>query len=244
MNLSYQLYSSRNWPLADTLKMLSDIGYTEVEAFGGLFEDVAGLKAATAQNGLAITSCHMDIDALENDTAGCIALGKELGVKRIYGPYLAEDKRPKDRAEWEAFAKRLAAVKPAIEDAGFVFGWHNHDFEFIDLGDGTTAMDVLAEAGIPFELDLGWVHVAGFDVIDTIKKYAPLIRTAHIKDRAPDGEKTNEDGWADAGAGVLDWAAITAELGNAGVTHFVIEHDNPSDHDRFARASFNHITSL
>lgn len=244
MNLSYQLYSSRNWPLPDTLKMLSDIGYTEVEAYAGLFEDVAGLKAVTAANGLSITSCHMDLVTLETDIDSCIALGKDLGVKRIYGPYLTEDKRPTDRSGWEKLAARLAAVKPKIEAAGFVFGWHNHDFEFVDLGDGTTPMDVLADAGIPFELDLGWVHVAGFDIIETIKKYGPLIRTAHIKDRAPDGEKSDEDGWADAGAGVLDWSAIDAELKKAGVTHYVIEHDNPSDHERFARASFDHITSL
>ncbi len=244
MTLSYQLYSSRNWPLADTLKMLSDIGYTEVEAYGGLLEDVEGLKAAVAANGLTVSSCHMDVDTLENDVERCIAVGNALGVKRIYGPYLAEDKRPTNRSEWEQFAARLAAVKSAIEGAGFVFGWHNHEFEFADLGDGTTPMDVLAEAGVPFELDLGWVHVAGFDVVDTIRKYAPLIRTAHIKDRAPDGEKTDEDGWADAGSGVLDWSAILPALKEAGVTHFVIEHDNPSDHARFARASFDHITGL
>jgi len=244
MNLSYQLYSSRNWPLADTLKMVADIGYTEVEAFAGLFEDVDGLKAAVAENGLSISSCHMDISNLEGDVEACIALGKDVGTKRIYGPYLNEDIRPKTKAEWQAFAQRLAAVKPAIEGAGFVFGWHNHDFEFVDLGDGVTPMDILADAGIPFELDLGWVHVAGFDVVETIRKYAPLIRTAHIKDRAPDGEKTDEDGWADAGAGVLDWTTIMAALKDAGVTHCVIEHDNPNDHERFARASFEHITSL
>ena len=244
MNLSYQLYSSRNWPLVDTLKMLSDIGYTEVETYGGLYEDVAGLKAATMQNGLAITSCHMDIEALEDNISDCIALGKELGVKRIYGPYLSEDKRPTDLAGWHAFAKRLAAVKPKIEEAGFVFGWHNHDFELFDLGNGTIALDVLAKAGIPFELDLGWVHVSGLDVIETIQKYGPLIQTVHIKDRAADGEKINEDGWADVGAGVLNWASILDALKNAGVSHFVIEHDNPSDHERFARTSFEHIKSL
>jgi len=244
MNLSYQLYSSRNWPLPDTLKMLSGIGYTEVEAFGGLFDDVAGLKAACTENGLTISSCHMDLEKLETDIVGCIALGKDLGVKRIYGPYLDEEKRPTDRAGWKKLADRLADVKPIIETAGFVFGWHNHDFEFVDLGDGTTPMDILAQAQIPFELDLGWVHVAGFDVIETIRKYGPLIRTAHIKDRAADGKNSDEDGWADVGTGVLDWAPIMAALKDAGVDHYVIEHDNPSDHERFARVSFDHITSL
>ena len=41
-DLSYQLYSSRNFPpLADTLSMLSDLGYSQVEGYGGLYDDLA-----------------------------------------------------------------------------------------------------------------------------------------------------------------------------------------------------------
>lgn len=244
MTLSYQLYSSRNWPLDETLKMLAETGYTQVEAYGGVLSDVPAFKAAAAENGLAISSVHISVDDLEGDVAAAVALAKDLGAARVYGPYLTEENRPTDRAGWAAFAERLAAIKTSVEAEGLVFGWHNHDFEFVDLGGGETPMDVLAEAGIPFELDLGWVHVAGFNVVSTIRKFAPLIRTAHIKDRAPEGENGDEDGWADVGAGVLDWKSIRTALDEAGVTHFVIEHDNPSDHTRFAQASFKHFTSL
>ena len=244
MKLSYQLYSSRNWPLADTLKMLADTGYSEVEAYGGVLDDVAGFKAAAAENGLAITSVHMAVADLEADIAGCIALAKDLGVTRIYAPYLQEEERPTDLAGWTDFAGRLAVIRSAVEAAGFTFGWHNHEFELVDLGGGRTPLDVIADAGIQMELDLGWVHFAGHDVTETIGKYAALIKTAHIKDRAPEGENTDQDGWADVGAGVIDWAAVFAALNEAGVDHFVVEHDNPSDHVRFARASYEHLTSL
>ena len=37
---SYQLYSSRNFgPLPDTLKMVADLGYTQVEGYGALLGD-------------------------------------------------------------------------------------------------------------------------------------------------------------------------------------------------------------
>lgn len=244
MELSYQLYSSRNWPLENTMQMLSDAGYREVEGVLGLMEDVGAFKALADKHGLAVTSTHMALEALEEDIVGCVAAGKDLGTKRIYAPYLTEDKRPKDRAGWDALATRLAKVQSQIETAGFIFGWHNHDFELVDLGGGHTPLDCLAAAGVPFELDLGWVHFAGHDVVATIEKYGHLITTAHIKDRAPAGENADEDGWADVGAGVMDWASIHAALKTAGVTHYVIEHDNPSDHARFARASFDHMTSL
>ena len=46
-DLSYQLYSSRNFPpLADTLSMLADLGYAQVEGYGGLYEDLDGLASA------------------------------------------------------------------------------------------------------------------------------------------------------------------------------------------------------
>ncbi len=244
MKLSYQLYSSRNWPLADTLKMLADTGYSEVEAYGGVLDDVAGFKSLAKENGLAITSVHMAVADLETDIVGCIALAKDLGVTRVYAPYLQEEERPTDLQGWTDFAARLAAIRPSVEAAGFTFGWHNHDFELVDLGGGRTPLDVIADAGIQMELDLGWVHFAGHDVIETIGKYAPLIKTAHIKDRAPEGENTDQDGWADVGAGVMDWAAIFAALKDAGVDHFVVEHDNPSDHVRFAQASYAHLNSL
>jgi sugar phosphate isomerase/epimerase len=35
----------------------------------------------------------------------------------------------------------------------------------------------------------------------------------------------------------MDWPAIRAELQAQGVDHWVVEHDNPKDHARFARRS-------
>ena len=53
---SYQLYSSRNFPpLADTLTMLADLGYAEVEGYGALYADpalVSELKTHLGASGL------------------------------------------------------------------------------------------------------------------------------------------------------------------------------------------------
>ena len=39
--LSFQLYCARKFPpLADTLRLLSSIGYKEVEGYGGVYDDV------------------------------------------------------------------------------------------------------------------------------------------------------------------------------------------------------------
>ena len=245
MSISYQLYCSRNFPpLADTLAMLSKAGYAEVEGYGGLYSDVAALKAALDANGLAMTTGHFGMDMVENDPSGTIATAKELGIRNVFVPYVMPADRPSDAAGWAAFAARLAQMGQPIKAAGLGFGWHNHDFELLDLGGGETPLDLIAAAGVDLELDLGWVRVAGHDPVAWIGKYAGQISAVHMKDIAPEGQATDEDGWADVGHGIMDWTAIKGALDAAGITHMVAEHDNPKDHTRFATRSLATLKGL
>ncbi|MFQ1702288.1 sugar phosphate isomerase/epimerase family protein [Loktanella agnita] len=239
-HISYQLYCSRNFPpLNDTLKMLADAGYNEVEGFGGLLDDPDSLKSGLAENGLRITSCHMGFDMVEGDPSQAIALAKSMNIPKVFVPFIASDARPTDSAGWSAFGQRLAAAAKPLQDAGLIVGWHNHAFEFDPTPENDLPLDLIAAASddLKLELDLGWVRVAGHDPVDWINKYAGRISAVHIKDIAPDGECTNEDGWADVGHGIMDWAAIHAALQGHGIDHYVVEHDNPSDHTRFATRS-------
>lgn len=235
--IAYQLYCSRNFPpLTDTLAMLAGVGFTAVEGYGGLYEDLDGLKAALDANGLTMPSGHYGIDLVENDPARAIHIAKTLGTQKVIVPYLQPADRPVDKAGWAAFAQRLARIGQPIRDAGLIFGWHNHEFELVDLGGGETPMDLIAAAGVDIELDLGWVFVAGQDPVTQLRKYGSQVKAVHIKDRAETGTLA-EDGWADVGHGVIDWAPIKAALDEIGVDHFVLEHDNPADHTRFAANS-------
>jgi sugar phosphate isomerase/epimerase len=245
MSISYQLYCSRNFPpLTDTLAMLAKAGYTEVEGYGGLYADPAALAAQLNSAGLAMTSGHFGIDMVEGDPAKTIATARTLGMKMVFVPHIVADQRPTDAAGWAAFGARLAKMGKPITDAGFEFGWHNHDFELLDLGGGETPLDHIANAGIKLELDLGWVRVAGHDPVAWIGKYASQISAVHMKDIAPDGQNSDEDGWADVGHGIMDWAAIKTALDAAGITHMVAEHDNPKDHTRFATRSLATLKAL
>lgn len=59
-----------------------------------------------------------------------------------------------------------------------------------------------------------------------------------MKDIAPEGECEDEDGWADVGTGTMDWKAIMdAVRTRTNTRFFVMEHDKPNDHERFARRS-------
>ena len=77
----------------------------------------------------------------------------------------------------------------------------------------------------------------GGDPLDWISRYGARITTAHVKDIAPAGTCDDEDGWADVGEGVMNWAGITQALRDAGTDLFIMEHDKPSDATRFAKRS-------
>ncbi len=244
--ISYQLYGSRNWDLSETLGMLSRAGYKYVEGYRDLFTSEKDLPKALENAGISMPTLHFGLEQLEADPDAAFALCRSVGADTIYAPYLEEAERPVNRGGWLAFAERLQDAAKLTAAAGLKFGWHNHDFELVDLGEGETPLDLLAEAApdVSLELDLGWVVRAGLDPLTLIEAYGARITAAHIKDVAFDGENTEEDGWSDVGFGQINWRPIHAALQEAGVIRYVIEHDNPSDHERFATRSLKTVKDL
>lgn len=239
-NLSYQLYSSRKFtPLAGTVKMLAELGYTEVEGFGGLYNDPAPLRAMLDDAGLTMPTGHIGIDALADDFAGSVTTAKTLGIKTLICPAISPSERPGDAAGWTAFGEKLDAICQALADRGIGFAWHNHNFEFASLPDGSMPMQRILDAApkLQWEIDIAWVIRGGQDPIDWIKAQSGRIIAVHLKDIAPNGKCADEDGWADVGHGTIDWPPLLQALKSAPVASFVMEHDNPNDDKRFAARS-------
>lgn len=242
MDISYQLYSSRdgaNW--ADTFAMLARAGYTQVEGFGGVYDDPAATRDLLDRNGLAMPSGHFfPAGAFETGFKTTLATAQMLGMDRLFCPAPEESLRAgADERDWLDLALRLESAAKRVQDAGLRFGWHNHHWEFMPLADGTVPMRVLLDEApsIEWEMDVAWVVKGGANPLDWIATYGPRISTVHVKDIAPEGDCADEDGWADLGQGTLDWAALTSALRGAGADLFVMEHDKPSDHTRFAQRS-------
>jgi sugar phosphate isomerase/epimerase len=123
---------------------------------------------------------------------------------------------------------------------GIRFGWHNHDFEFVALGDGGMPMEILLDNApeISWEADLAWIARAGRDPLDYVRRYANRLTSVHVKDIAPEGTNLDEDGWCDLGAGVMDWPALMqACRDQSSDLIYALEHDKPADPVRFANNS-------
>ncbi|MBN9252983.1 MAG: sugar phosphate isomerase/epimerase, partial [Mesorhizobium sp.] len=157
---SFQLYSARNFqPWEKVLDLLGGLGYREVEGYGGVYDEPSAFRSAMDRVGLAMPSGHFGIEALEGDFDGVRAIADTLGIKLLICPYLEADQRPRDAAGWRHFGERLAKVGETAKRHGYDFAWHNHEFEFEPLPDGSVPMDhILAAApDIGWEMDVAWV---------------------------------------------------------------------------------------
>lgn len=244
MDFSIQLYSLRNeGSLDESLKTLKQLGYSQVEGWGGQFADVAPLVASLKAIGLVMPTAHIGYAQLE-DTDAAIKIAKSVGIKTIYCPAPPTSDYREGKGSWADLAAGLDRIGKALNAAGIGFGYHNHHWEFQRGADGTYPMDTLLQGapGLEWEMDLAWVIKGNADPVAWMDKYGARITAVHVKDIAPAGEALNEDGWADVGYGTLDWKALIGTIkAKTKAKYFVAEHDKPSDAGRFARRSIESV---
>jgi sugar phosphate isomerase/epimerase len=255
--LSFQLYSARNFqPWEPIIEHIAACGYREVEGFGGaeygakgtVFENPEAFRALLDKHGLSMPTAHlMPLALFEKDMKRVLQIGKTLGVKNFYCPFVMPDERKNSAAYWKGFGKRLNEAAKAVREAGFGFGWHNHDFEFKKLPDGSMPIDRIFEGGstVDWEMDIGWTIVAKQNPVKWIKKYGERITAAHVKEIAKKGENLDEMGQTDLGKGIGKWPEIFKALrDHTRCVTFVIEHDNPKDYKSWAKNSFNYTSKI
>ncbi len=244
MDLSFQLYSARNEPSLDaTLKSLHQLGYTQVEGWGGQFGDPPALAKSLKAAGLTMPTAHIGYAQLE-DTAAAVNIAKTVGIKTIYCPAPPSADYREGKGDWAKLGQGLARIGKALNAGGVGFGYHNHNWEFAKGAGGKRPIEVLLDAlpTLEWEMDLAWLVKAGEDPVAWMDKLGSRITAIHVKDIAPAGQALDEDGWADVGHGTLDWKTLleTAKK-KTKVKYFVAEHDKPSDAMRFARRSADSV---
>ena len=190
MSFSFQLYSARNFtPWTDVIERIAALGYTQVEGFGGVYENPSEFKDLLDKHGMTMPSGHFfPLASCEDDFVISIAAAKTLGIQKIFCP--APDQELQNgatAADWQAYAKRLDEVGKRVQDAGLAFGWHNHHWEFMPLSDGTLPMNILLDGApdIEWEMDVAWIIRGGQDPLSWINEHGARITAAHVKDIAP-----------------------------------------------------------
>ena len=254
--IGFQMYSVRNDLQKDfegTLKKVSDMGFDGVEFYSEYYgrtpEEVRNL---CDQLGLKIFSNHVPFQQMVDDIDKVIADNKILGVEYVAFPYMDTPSRP--GVDPEKFKETVALIGEAgakVGKEGIQMLYHNHDFEFAALPDGTIGHDYIFSSTKPsdvqVELDVCWADFAGFNVPDLVKKYAGRIPVLHMKDYYLEGKlssdpyaligiakeesaegETGKFEFRPLGDGVMDLKAILDIAKDCGVKWLCVEQDNPT----------------
>ena len=213
-------------------------GFTTVETFGPFYENVPETIGLLRKHGLSAKSGHFSLARAEGEPDRVVEIAQALGIDIVVVPYILPGERPTGVGGWASLGKRLKAISDRLGPHGLRVAWHNHDFEFAALEDGSRPIEHVLGDSLLWEADLAWIVKGGAEPASWLERYRGRVPLVHVKDIAPAGEKSDEDGWADVGTGTLSWADLWHRGVAAGAEAMIAEHDNPSDFDRFARTSF------
>ncbi len=225
-------------PLA-MFEMIKDAGYDYVELNGRNFEklDIAELKSMMDDTGLAAPSSHISLDAIRGDLSPLVGIAKTFSMKYLVVPYIADDARSYD--DWKSHAALMNAKGKDLASEGITLAYHNHQFEFEDLGGGTNAMDIIFgdcdPANLAIQLDLFWAFLADADIPQLFKDNPGRFKLCHIKDMGPNKqdfvdasyEKLNSELMLNVGEGVIPFEELFSYNDLSGMEYFIAEHDNP-----------------
>ena len=93
--------------------------------------------------------------------------------------------------DWKWHADQFNILGEKVKKAGFQFGYHNHEIEFLDI-DGQTPYDVLMKYSDPelvkFQIDVGNLTFGGKDALTYLKTLFPAI-FFHARQRLSAGGK-------------------------------------------------------
>lgn len=232
-----------------TLQKIAQIGYTEVESAGFAKLTAAKFRELVSAAGLRVPSAHVNFGMEETSKLldDVTTVGAEYAVSSVL---LAHPINPSEGVQ--GFIKALGAMTAddfkqvaatanelgaKAKAAGLQYAYHNHNFEFRDLGNGLTGYEILLHETDPslvkFEADCGWMKVGGVDPVAYLTRHPNRFAMLHIKDfknlskpvttlMGPDEPTPTE-----IGRGSIDSAPIIAAARKAEIKHVFVEQEPP-----------------
>ncbi len=247
--IGIQLYAVRDNMFKDplgTLKALSKMGYQYVEHANYVNRKLYGytpieFKKILDDLGMKMPSGHTSLNASHWDSQKkeftdawkyTIDDAVTLGQDYVISPWIDE----KVRTSYDALMHQLEQFNLSGElclESGMRFGYHNHNFEFIEKVNGQLIYDIILRETDPelviHQLDFGNMFGIGARGMDWIKKYPGRFVSVHVKDeiKVPIGEMNDQHDSTILGNGLVDPKAVCL-LAKAigGTKHFIIEQES------------------
>ena len=229
--IGIQLYMVRDDMKKDpagTLKKLGQMGYTQIESFGGdegIFWGKTNeeFNSMARNNGLTLVSSHY-----EGNNEGfekTAALSAEIGMKYLIYPWKGPQKSIDD---FKKIADEFNGYGAICNKHGLRFAYHPHDYPYKKV-DGQLPIDVLLDHTDPdlvdYEMDIYYTVTEGLDPEYYIRKYKPRFRLCHMRDvmkvRLPASSK--EESACDLGDGIINYRHLLSTALSNGMKYFFVE---------------------
>lgn len=268
-----QLFSLREDMEKDmdaTLAAVKEAGYDYVEFAGYFGKSAEEVKALLDKHGLTCISVHQTHDVfLGEDAQANVDYLKTIGAKYCCIPWMPVQKMA-NKEGFTQLCEEAKKVGKLLKDNGIQLGYHNHDFEFLEL-DGEFIFDKLY-ASVPAdllttEIDTCWVKYAGQDPAEYLKKYTGRVNIVHLKDftcknlnAGPAYSLIDEDGnevkgvsreenefvFKALGTGMQDFKSILEACEAAGTEYIIYEQDQAPERPAIesAKMSREYLKSL
>jgi len=255
--LGLQIYSLQRELYDDIpkrMRELKDMGYVNLELSGYSMGkignvDMMEFKKMAEDAGLKLVSSHVNpaiegqpfllgytkeiLPQVKEYWKTTVADHTKLGCKFLVQPMMPT---VETHADADLVCEFLNEAGKICKEAGLVFGYHNHNFEFkrvVKPEDanrrampwevkGDQIMDLFIAGTdaslVNFELDVYWAVRGGNDPLDYLKKFPKRIVALHIKDTAVLGQ-----------SGLLNFGNIFNQMYANGVQDFFVELEGMPD---------------
>lgn len=255
--IGVQLYTVRDLMKDDfegTIAKVAQVGYKEVEFAGYFGRTAQQVKDVLTKNGLMAPSTHVQYDELDEKFPSVIEFSKTVGMDYIICPWIPEDVR-KSPDIWKQASDKFNKCGEQTKQAGIQFGYHNHWFEFLPTNGKMPYDELLKDCDpnlVKMEMDLCWVTAAGADPIKYFEKYPGRFPLVHVKDlktkpHVTTGGAQNFGDTVDlteVGSGIIDWKKIFTHSQQAGIKHYIVEHDHPKQPIESITKSYQYLSNL
>lgn len=224
-----------------TLKRVRAIGYLEVETAGFGGYDAGHFRKALSDAGLKCSSSHF-FNIGSGDPNQIFEAANVLGVHYIVSSGMSRfTDKPAGKSmtadDYKAMADFCNSFGEQAKQAGLQFAYHNHNFEFGDIGDGKIGYDIFVEHTdhelVKLELDCGWMVAAGHSPVEYFHRFPNRYRMVHVKDfvkpvHPSTSLASNEVPQGTVlGTGYIDYCPILKAAKASGVEHFYVEQEPP-----------------
>lgn len=250
--LGLQLYSVRDEMEKDMdacLKAVKEMGYECVEFAGFFGKSAEEVKAMLDKYGLEAISSHQTVGVKDDEPLkpeDTVKYLNTLGVKYCAIPWYGKENYVND---WDGTMAKFKKSSEILKKGGIDLYYHNHDFEFDKINGKTIHEMIFDNLGLDVikpELDVCWVHYAGYEPTEVMKKYSGRIEILHLKDFVcknlgggpvyalidnSGSEKTKaskEDNgfeFRPVGYGIQDMPKIVEAAKECGIKYLIVEQD-------------------